>query len=132
MLAVRFDKARVEASVRALERGEAIPAPPGGWTRGDLHLLMGVAFAALASAGPEQHPDPKAMPLEHREARAETLAADIIEGARWCAEMTRRVVVGTFDAFSEPQHTVLICGDAKRVMPLEGIRTLDILQREDA
>jgi hypothetical protein len=127
---IDFDKAIAEQFLDALKSGQPIKPPREQW---DIHgalALAGACYFFARSHGPlDLIFSPGAweqLPREHREAKEETLVADLHLAISFYAMLTEMVNDGEFDKRYEPHVRALIYEDdtGRHLRVYEGFRQI--------
>jgi hypothetical protein len=134
MYPLQFDKTMAEKFVNALRKGEAIEAPPGGWTTYEMLMLAGACYFGAWSHGPtkamdlpaelreaylkKQHP-------EHQEADWHNLKNDLSAVVEFCGELSAHIADGRYDDTLEALVSVLISkvGDEGKASFVSGLKS---------
>lgn len=129
MIGVNFDKMRSEHFLGCLANGGPIEHS-GPWSVDDMTALAGACFFIVSTHGPwirrfaaamgNEVPEPHA---ELKEARDETLFADLHGAIEYLAKLSMRVVDKEYDDAYEPQVSLLLDGAARSIKPLRGFKT---------
>lgn len=108
MMPVHFGKPFAKHLLDAVQTGQPIQPPKGGWTGNNMLTLAGMLYAVIFSQGPPAHQAAglgearfKQLHPEHREATEENFNADIHNAIDFLSMLTFKVIEGEYDEHFE-------------------------------
>jgi hypothetical protein len=131
MYPVSFSKPRVLELFDAIQNGNPIPAPAGGWSALEAIQAAGVFYFAAMSHGPparwidrERY---ESLHQEHLEMTNQQFMADLEAAIRYCRLLATDVADGDYDEQFEPEVTAAVeaASDAEphaTVKPAKGFK----------
>lgn len=100
MVPIVFDAERVRQFLAALERGQPLVPPEGGWSVAEMLMAAGTMHYALMAHGPTLNGKPAGMggvPQEHQEAFAAYYAEELAEAIETCGRLACELHSGKLD-----------------------------------
>ena len=133
MHAVHFEKAYAEQVLQAINAGQPIPVPEGGWSGNNMMMLLGILHAGVTSQGAhsQQQLGPDAAKIaarqhpENREATEATFHRDVADATRFIASLTFGVIDGQYDEAYGPLVQGVVFRNQKRhksIYPYQGFK----------
>lgn len=97
MVPIVFDAQRVRQFLAALEEGQPLVPPEGGWSVAEMLMAAGTMHYALMAHGPALNGKPAGMsgiPHEHQEAFAAAYADELAQAIESCGRLTCELHAG--------------------------------------
>jgi hypothetical protein len=127
MYPVRAEKRRLQEIIGSLARGGDIPAPHGEWSVFELLSAAGACFSAAMSRGPMRGKisdiELAKVPPEYREARQETLYADLHAAVEFYAYLAKLAQDNEYDEhFEESVSATVYTDGGLNFIPVSGVK----------
>jgi hypothetical protein len=100
MVPIVFDPHRVQQFLSALQHGQPLAPPEGGWSVAEMLMAAGTMHYALMAHGPALNGKPANMagvPKEHQEAFAAAYASELAAAVEACSRLACDLHAGRID-----------------------------------